>query len=142
MIAYEQVSSRHLVHATLGGWTLAPAGAGRRDIAGAVSVTPGGRERRGAVGPSRILGAQIAFDPAWAEEASGQSSPRGWRTTFDAADDRAFAAARLAARAARARDDLACETLLVALARHLARAYGGAGRRAGDGWLHPRRSRA
>jgi transcriptional regulator GlxA family with amidase domain len=89
------------------------------------------------VGPSRILGAQIAFDPAWSEEAAGQRLAGAWRTVFDARDDRAFAAAGLAAKAARAVDDLACETLLVALARHLGWAYAGAERRTGDAWLHP-----
>jgi AraC-like DNA-binding protein len=139
-ISYTQYSARHLLHATLAGRARRADRAGDRlfrDLSGAVSVTPGGRERSGRIGSSEILGLEIGFAPWFVEDACEQRLRAAWRCVFDSQDAKAFAIAGHVAGAARRRDTLACDTFLLALARHVGRDYARALQRPDDGWIHP-----
>ena len=145
-IAYAQVSDRHLLHVTLDGRISQPASRSDDrewirpgDRRGSVSFTPGGQERHGSVGSGRILGLQLELDEQFVEDACEQRLRSGWRQTFNSADAKAFAVAEAAAIhvSQGTRDPLTLDLLLLALARHIGRAYANADRRRDDGWLHP-----
>jgi transcriptional regulator GlxA family with amidase domain len=109
------------------------------DRRGSVSFTPGGRERHGSVSRAEISGIQLELDHQFVEDACEQRLHAPWRTTFNSQDVKAFAIAETAAKnvARGAYDRLTLDTLLLALARHVGRAYANADRRRDDGWLHP-----
>lgn len=145
-IDYSQYADRHLLHVTLSGRTSRSSGRVGRgdwikapDRPGSISFTPGGKERHGLVGRGRILGLQFQFDDQFVQDACEQRLHSDWRDAFNSDDAKAFAIAEMvAAGVARgSHDRLTRDMLLLALARHVGRAYGKADRRRDDGWLHP-----
>ena len=145
VLSYEQHWDHLLFNASLSGNTTSSPrrgkqpGEGGHDASGTISVAPSGWDRRGCVSPGDILGLQLGLENWFVEEACEQSLGTKWRAANNAPDTRAFAMARQMAIAAssRAYDRLTLDTLALALARHLAHAYGAADRRRDDGWLHP-----
>lgn len=138
-LVYAQYSDGHLVHATLSRAFKARARGGAGERRGALSFTPAGHDRSGAVERGRIVGAEISFEPTFLSEACEQARPLDWRLAFNERDDKAFALAEELAEACRRRaPPLTRDMLGLALARRLGRAYGGLCFRRDDGWLHPR----
>lgn len=145
-IDYSQYADRHLLHVTLSGRTLRSSGRVGRgdwikapDRPGSISFTPGGTERHGLVGRGRIRGLQFQFDDQFVQDACEQRLHSDWREAFNSDDAKAFAIAEMVAAgvAQGSHDRVTRDMLLLALARHVGRAYGKADRRRDDGWLHP-----
>lgn len=143
--SYSQISEGHLVHATLAGSVERAAGRLREgwitvaDRRGALSFTPRHQERQGIIRDGTVRGLAVCFENRFVEDACEQEIRADWKAVFNAEDAKAFAIADSVANvwSRRPGDRLTLEVLLLALARHVGRAYGKSGRRRDDGWLHP-----